>query len=63
MAQAGREVAANDWDYSEIGTAPKKKRSGSIDCTWRKIAITLRTPFLHLWHGAQGQDHHDPNRS
>src|ERR1019366_7841353 len=24
MAQAGREVAANDWDYSEIGTAPKK---------------------------------------
>jgi hypothetical protein len=24
MAQAGREVAANDWDYPEVGTARKK---------------------------------------
>jgi len=28
---------------------------------WRKIPITLGTFFCHLWHGAQGQDHHYAN--
>jgi hypothetical protein len=45
MAQASREVAANDWDDAEVGTARKSGAAASI-ANWRKIAISPTIPVL-----------------
>ena len=47
MAQAGREVAANDWDYPEVGTA-RKSGAAAFDCTLAK-----NPDYAHLPSGGE----------